>query len=425
MGKAVFAPAVNAFRFYADDGDEANSSPLANQDTNITVDVTSGDVVLHLRVRIDETGGAGGAGTDDYSLEYSHEGGSFVRLTDGTTHVQWGTSQLTESGPGTNPTTNRATNGISDPGSGSFAAGKQAERGGFDFLARQHLLSADNFTEHVGGVLLKSSVLSDGDTIDFRVTATLASGTLTNNVTPRITVQKPTSISGDLAATEAADAAAVAVAVLVQGDLAATDSADTAAFDVSTLVPIAGDLAATEAAGDAAAFAAQLIVQGDLATGDDADSAAFAGQVAIAGDLAATEAADGLAVAGQVAIAGALAATEAGDSAAFAGSTLAAAVEGDLAATEAPDAAAFAGQVAIAGDLAAGEGADTAAFAAQLIVQGDLAAGEGADSAAFVARLIVQGDLAASEAADRASFFAAPPVTRAHAALHVGLRIGL
>ena len=66
---------------------------------------------------------------------------------------------------------------------------------------------------------------------------------------------------------------------------------------------ISGDLAATEAA-DTASFAGQVIVAGGLAATEAADTASFAGQVIVAGDLAATEAADTAALIGTISATG-------------------------------------------------------------------------------------------------------------------------
>lgn len=100
----------------------------------------------------------------------------------------------------------------------------------------------------------------------------------------------PFGITGDLAATEAADTAAMSATVETSGDLAATEGADTAA--ISATVSTAGDLAATEAA-DTLAASASVITAGDLAATEGADT--FAGSITVSGvsvvtgDLAVTE----------------------------------------------------------------------------------------------------------------------------------------
>ncbi len=185
---AVFAPAANAFRLY-EDGTESGSSPIDSQDTDITRNVDANSQV-HLRIRVDEVGAGsvGGEATDDYALEVSINLGGFVAVTGASTGVQAdSTSTLTDGGA----TTNRATNGISDPGGGSFVAGEQEEVNG---VIENTQLTADNFTEHVWALLLVAAELSNGDTLDFRVTLNGGDPGMTNNVTPRITAQKASAL---------------------------------------------------------------------------------------------------------------------------------------------------------------------------------------------------------------------------------------
>ena len=180
-----FTPVFNAFRFYAD-GTESGSSPLGNQDQNITVDVSSGNQQVHLRVRIDETGGdSSGSGNDDWVLESQKNGsGGFVSIDGSQAGLTMDTgSSLTNNGA----TTNRATNGISD-GPGSFVAGIQKEGDSGQILDYQ--LTAGNFTEHVFAMLLTAASLNNGDFFDFRVTLNGGTPGMTNNVTPRITIVK-------------------------------------------------------------------------------------------------------------------------------------------------------------------------------------------------------------------------------------------
>jgi hypothetical protein len=67
----------SSFGFYAD-GTELGSTPAAAQDSNIALDLTSGDASLGLRVRLQEGGGIPGLTTDDYQLRVSRNGGSFL-----------------------------------------------------------------------------------------------------------------------------------------------------------------------------------------------------------------------------------------------------------------------------------------------------------------------------------------------------------
>lgn len=228
-------------------------------------------------------------------------------------------------------------------------------------------------------------------------------------------------VQGSIAKAEAADALAAAGKVLVQGALASNEAADTAAAAGTVTSVTSGTLAATEAAdtvsaagevivrgalaaadsADAAAIGAKLLVQGDLAAADALDTAAAAGKVLVQGSLAATEATDQAQILGGAVVVttGALDATEAADAAAFVAKLI---VQGDAAATDAEsaDTAQGVGQVLVKGSVAATEPADAATFSGAGIVQGQLTAVESSDSAAFAGQVLIRGDLAATEAAD-------------------------
>lgn len=109
-------------------------------------------------------------------------------------------------------------------------------------------------------------------------------------------------VSGPLAATEQADAAALAGTVASSGSLAATEAADIVALVGATIG--AGILAATEAA-DNSALAGAVSIAGTLSTIEAADS--FAGTAIVVdassstGILAASETADTAEVTGAVA----------------------------------------------------------------------------------------------------------------------------
>lgn len=190
----VFSPNANAFRFYDDDADEANSTPLANQTTNITVNVDAGNVAFQLRYRVQNATAVAGATTDDYTLQRSHNAGAFSTVN-GSTVIIASTSGLTNN----NATTNRATNGITD-GTGSFVAGEQCTDGTLD----NHQLTASNFTEHAWGCTVVAADVNHGDTIDFRISLNGGAPGMTNSVTPRITIQKAATGTGALVA-QAAD----------------------------------------------------------------------------------------------------------------------------------------------------------------------------------------------------------------------------
>lgn len=191
----VFSPNANAFRFYDDDAGEAASTPLANQDTNVSINVDGGNVAFQLRYRVQNTTAVAGATTDDYELQRSPNAGAYATITGATLAVITSTSGLTND----NATTNRATNGITD-GTGVFVAGEQCTDGVLD----NHQLTASNFVEHVWGGTVVAADLSNGDTIDFRVSLNGGAPGMTNSVTPRITIQKSITGTGALASQAAA-----------------------------------------------------------------------------------------------------------------------------------------------------------------------------------------------------------------------------
>lgn len=178
---ASFTPAVDKFRFYDDDAGEDASTPLAAEDTNVTINVDSGNVPFQLRYRLQESGGVAGAATDDYDLQRSLNSGGYSTITGATTAIITSASGLTNDAA----TTNRATNGITN-GTGSFVAGEQSTDGVLD----NWQLTASNYSEIVYGGTVVAADVNNNDTIDFRVTLNGGTPGMTNSVTPRITIQK-------------------------------------------------------------------------------------------------------------------------------------------------------------------------------------------------------------------------------------------
>lgn len=177
------APAFTqrAFRFY-EDGSESGSSAVDSQDTNINR-LTDSDSNLALRLSVQETANSGGASTDDWQLQYSKNGGAYTDVTTSSSNVKgYNSGSLTDAGA----TTNRATNGISDPGTGSFVAGLISEDG----LLDNHQLTAANYTEHLFSLTIVAADTAAGDTLDFRILYKGAATNMTYSVTPRITVTK-------------------------------------------------------------------------------------------------------------------------------------------------------------------------------------------------------------------------------------------
>lgn len=86
-GALAFQPETAAFRFYDDDGAEDASTPLDSQDTDVTVDISGGDAAVQFRALVRETGGGGGAASDDWQLEVSKNSGAFANVDAGSSNV--------------------------------------------------------------------------------------------------------------------------------------------------------------------------------------------------------------------------------------------------------------------------------------------------------------------------------------------------
>lgn len=180
----VFEPHVSHFRFY-EDGTESGSSPVANEDTNVSGRNVDSDSQIHIRLMVDELGGGDIAGdaADDYNLQFNINAAGWVIPTAATAGVQMDTgSSLTDAAA----TTNRATNGLTD-GAGSFVASEQMESNAelTDFQ-----LTANNYTDMVWALLLVSADLSNADSINFRLQYNGGNPGMDNDVTPNITVAK-------------------------------------------------------------------------------------------------------------------------------------------------------------------------------------------------------------------------------------------
>ncbi len=241
---AMFTPHFNAFRFYDDDGDSDNSTPLEAQDVNHSLTVDA-DQSIQLRGRIDETGGTDGTTMDDYSVRYNKNSAGFVDLpqTDQGDGIFATTAGLTNE----TATTNRATDGISDPGGGSFVAGEESS----DAEVTDMQLTASNFTEHAWGIGFAEANLADADSFVFELNKPSA---IVNNVTPTITIVKtggPVEASGG--ATLAAAVAAGTATVRKSASGGATLAPAVAAGTAKKRVPASGGatVAAVIAAGTA------------------------------------------------------------------------------------------------------------------------------------------------------------------------------
>ena len=171
---ATFTPAQNARAFYSD-GTESGSVIIGSQDTDIVRTVNSDDNIL-IRVRIQETGAKAGATTDDWQFQVSKNGGAFANVTSVSSNVKsFASGNTTDQGA----TTNRL-----GAGSGSFVAGLVSEDG----LADNLQLTASNFTEFLYDCTIVAADVANLDALTFRTL--INAGTMTYNVTPKITVAK-------------------------------------------------------------------------------------------------------------------------------------------------------------------------------------------------------------------------------------------
>lgn len=163
------------FRFRNDDGSESAATWKAAADTNVTADVSGGDVSLRVRFNIRETGTT--SATFSARLYYSLNGGAYAQINaSGTPVVASASGNLTDDAS--------TTQQIS---SGTFVAGKvddvNAQTGSTGTIAQ------NNDTEFEFMLTVSAASVANSDTIDLRVRrGTVALTTYT--VTARITVKK-------------------------------------------------------------------------------------------------------------------------------------------------------------------------------------------------------------------------------------------
>lgn len=179
---ASFTPSQTAYAFYLDGTESASvlfgaasTAAEKNADRNIN---------LLLRIRVQETGGASGATTDDWQLQFDkNASGSWTSITTSSASVKaFASASLTDGGA----TTNRL-----GSGTGSFVAGEISEDG----LVDDHQLTASNFTEYLFALTIVAADVSSGDVLTFRLLHNGA--TFTYSVTPQLTVRKFTATAID------------------------------------------------------------------------------------------------------------------------------------------------------------------------------------------------------------------------------------
>lgn len=164
-----------AYRFRADDGNEAGATWLANENTGL-IDVDLGVTdAIRLRIGIQET--AGGANNNvNFTLQYQIGTGAFQNVDSSTTEVIYRTSAHVANQAAT-------TDQLTTP-TGTFAGGAFVSASGSPAVIS---FNGNDNGENEYSLQLIAADLNDGDTINFRL---LGDGAVLNNytVTPTLTV---------------------------------------------------------------------------------------------------------------------------------------------------------------------------------------------------------------------------------------------
>jgi len=239
------------FRFRNDDGSESTATWKAAVNTNITVDVTSGDVKVRVRLAAQEVGTT--AATFAANLFLSKNGGVYAQVGAATSSVK--------SVDSTNLTDNAAT--TQQITAFTFVAGRVDDVDGTTTATAS--IVQNSGTEFEFMVQLVAADLANADTLDFRVYRSgVAITTYTN--TGRVTITK--SIKADSAMTEDADTLASASTMKAQAAGAVTEDADT--LSGAAGLKIQGTYAVAEV-DDALSGAGVLKIQAVSGLTEDAD----------------------------------------------------------------------------------------------------------------------------------------------------------
>ena len=173
-------PAITqaAFQFFDDAGTESGAASLAALNTAVTGNLDNGDGYGVLRVRLQSTTAVAVPSTDDFQLQWErNSSGTWTNVTTGGTTVRgYDNPNLTDGAA----TTNRL-----GAGSGSFVAGKITETGDVPNMG----WTANNYTELVYSLTLRSADLLDGDVLRFRVLRNGATSVMTYTQTPLINIE--------------------------------------------------------------------------------------------------------------------------------------------------------------------------------------------------------------------------------------------
>lgn len=174
------------------DATDAGWTVRVTQERPIMLNHTlAGDQQFQVRWSITETGSADGNTTDDWTVQFRRNGGTWTTPTGATSYVQVDTgSSLTDG----NASTEQLTGGTAGAGGGGFISGVQ-EAGNAEVTNFQ--LTAKNYTELVFALKLIQADLSSGDILEFRV---LLNGSTFSDATdgvPTVIVNDGPIIRGD------------------------------------------------------------------------------------------------------------------------------------------------------------------------------------------------------------------------------------
>lgn len=174
---------TNHFRFGSDGGTESTHHFLAAEDTNISLRT---EIPFLLRFNVQETGGSAAANVDN-TFEYRKNSGSWTAVTTTSSNVK--AVAVTAFADAANCTQRLSGSGTFET-SGSGCTEDGVSGGNVNDIA------ASGCSETECGLQIVAADVSDGDTLEFRLTS--PDFTITNNVTPTITVLKSNNnFSGD------------------------------------------------------------------------------------------------------------------------------------------------------------------------------------------------------------------------------------
>lgn len=159
----------------------AGATWLAVEDTDVNIDVTSGNVQKRLRVEIKNTGGTGTSIALRWT--YSHNSGSYTTLTASSTHVQTVASASPYFVDGDDVTEKLLS------GSDTLITNNDAQEESTGVFTVPSFTGGQVIEAELSFVLV-ASALANNDTIDFRVEENDGTDLGTYSQTPRVTITK-------------------------------------------------------------------------------------------------------------------------------------------------------------------------------------------------------------------------------------------